>query len=106
MVSEEWIYFNVSGKPEAEAFILNKLLRLLANKGIGIDNIQKLNRTEAEAIKQWQAHGRKPEPYIITSLLLYLEITQAEEYNKAIQVYYDYINSFHLSNDVAEKQGI
>lgn len=39
MVSEEWIYFNVSGKPEAEAFILNKLLRLLANKGIGIDNI-------------------------------------------------------------------
>ena len=99
MVSEEWIYFNVSGKPEAEAFILNELLRLLAKKGIELEKLttnQRLTRKEKAAIKQWQEHGIKPEPYIITSLLLYLEITQAEDYNKAIQVYYDYLSSFQL----------
>ena len=39
MVSEEWIYFNVNGKPEAETFVLDELLRLLANKGISLEKI-------------------------------------------------------------------
>ena len=39
MVSEEWIYFNVSGKPEAETFVLDKLLRLLANNGVSLESV-------------------------------------------------------------------
>ena len=108
MVSEEWIYFNVNGKPEAETFVLDKMLRLLANEGTNIEKvIQSCNITgaEAEALRQWQAHGRKPQNYLISNLLLYLGIVQAEAYDKAIQLYYDYINSFHLFKDVAEEQG-
>ena len=108
MVSEEWIYFNVSGKPEAETFVLNKLLRLLDKKGISLEKVIqscKITGTEADALRQWQAHGIKPQDYLINSLLLFLSIVQAETYNKAIQLYYDYINSFHLFKDVAEEQG-
>ena len=107
MVSEEWIYFNVNGKPEAETFVLDELLRLLANKGISLEKIIqscKITGAEAEALRQWQAHGRQPQNYLISSLLLYLGIIQSEAYDNAIQLYYDYINSFHLSKDVVEKQ--
>ena len=107
MVSEEWIYFNVNGKPEAETFVLDKMLRLLANKGISLEKVIyscNITGAEAEALRQWQAHGRKPQGYLINSILLYLSIVQAEAYDKAIQLYYDYINSFHLFKDVAEKQ--
>lgn len=106
MVSEEWIYFNVSGKPEAETFVLDKLLRLLANDGVSLESIiqkYRLTGAEAEALRQWQAHGIKPQNYLITSLLQYLEITQAETCNKAIQLYYDYVSSFQLNKDVASK---
>lgn len=108
MVSEEWIYFNVNGKPEAETFVLDKLLRLLAKNGTSLEKVIyscKITGVEAEALRQWQAHGRKPQNYLISNLLLYLGIVQAEAYDKAIQLYYDYINSFHLFKDVAEEQG-
>ena len=107
MVSEEWIYFNVNGKPEAETFVLDKMLRLLAKKGISLEKVIqscKITGTEAEALRQWQAHGRKPQNYLINSLLLFLSIVQAEAYDNAIQLYYDYINAFHLFKDVAEEQ--
>lgn len=75
MVSEEWIYFNVLDKPEAEAFILNRILRQLANNGFSLDKIVNdlhIDKAEAKALKQWKAHNRKPEPYVINHLLLRL----------------------------------
>ncbi len=98
MVSEEWTYFNVYDKPEAETFILNEILKHLQSKE-GFDLYQLcrnegLNKKEAEAIKQWQAHGRKPEYYIISTLVNHLCIIQAEEYNRALQIYYNYVSSF------------
>jgi len=39
MVSEEWIYFNVNGKPEAETFVLDKMLRLLAKNGTSLEKV-------------------------------------------------------------------
>ena len=108
MVSEEWIYFNVNGKPEAETFVLDKMLRLLSKNGTSLEKVIqscKITGADAEALRQWQAHGRKPQDYLINSMLLYLSIVQAEAYDKAIQLYYDYINSFHLFNDVAEERG-
>lgn len=75
MVSEEWIYFNILDKPEAETFILNRMLQQLTNNGISLDNIVNdlhIGKAEAEALKQWQTHSKKPEPYVINHLLLRL----------------------------------
>lgn len=106
MVSEEWAFFNVYDKPEAETFILDKILKHLAeNKDFDLYQLcyrEGLNKKEAEAIKQWQAHGRKPNHYIISTLLLHLEIMQVEEYNRALQIYYNYVCSFITDKDVAD----
>ena len=97
MVSEEWAFFNVYDKPEAESFILDEMLKHLAEqKDFDLYQLcykEGLNRAEAQAINQWQAHGRKPNRHIINTLITHLEIMQAEEYNRALQIYYNYVSS-------------
>ena len=97
MVSEEWAFFNVWDKPEAETFILNEILKhLQESDSFNLKQLcykHGLDRKEAEAIKQWQAHGRKPNYYIINRLLYHLEVFQTEEYNRALQIYYNYVSS-------------
>ena len=91
MTREELERYDVFGEPEADAYILKKMLKLLkVNKDFDYDQEckeAKMYISEAQSIKQWLSRNTKPPVNDIFRLLGHLEYKYHDVYLTALQYY-------------------